>query len=88
MGTPNSHWLRRVTVGANLTRRSNITASLRSINGYGGFATQVGTNIAFAYHRSFAHGDLYLNYGTPAAGTTLHRFIVKYVFRVSGEAGS
>ena len=88
LGTPNSQWLRRVTIGANLTRRSNLTASLRSINGYGGFATQTGTNIAFAYHRSFAHGDLYLNYGTPAAGTTLHRFIVKYVFRVSGEAGS
>ncbi len=87
-GTPNSQWLRRLTLGANLTRHSNLTVSLRSINGLGGFATQTGTNLALAYHRSFAHGDLYLNYGTPAAGSTLHRFIVKYVFRVSGEAGT
>jgi len=88
-GALDSQWLRRISLGAPLGAESNLSVSLRSINGLGGFAPQAGTNLAFAYHRRFANGDeLFLNYGTPAAFSTLHRFILKFVFHVNGDAGT
>jgi hypothetical protein len=88
-GVLDSQWLRRVSIGAPLGAESNLSVSLRSINGLGGFAPQAGTNLAFAYHRRFGNGDeLFLNYGTPAAFSTLHRVILKYVFHVNGDAGT
>ena len=32
--------------------------------------------------------ELFMNYGTPAAFSTLHRFILKFVFHVNGDAGT
>lgn len=88
-GMPNSQWLRRVSLGDSLGPESNLSLSIQSVNGLGGFATQTGTNVAFGYHRRFASGDeLYVNYGTPAAFKTLNRFIIKYVFNVGGDAGT
>jgi hypothetical protein len=88
-GALDSQWLRRVSIGAALGPDSNLSVSLRSINGLGGFAPQAGTNLALAYHRRFASGDdLFLNYGTPAAFSTLHRLILKFVFHVNGDAGT
>ncbi len=83
-----SQWLRRVSIGALLGQDSNFTISVRSINGRGGFALP-GTDFAAAYHRRFRNGDeLFVNYGTPAAPYTLHRLIMKYLFRFGGEAGT
>jgi hypothetical protein len=88
-GVLDSQWLRRVSLGAPLGAESNLSVSLRSINGLGGFAPQAGTNLAFAYHRRFRNGDeLFVNYGTPAAFSTLHRIVLKYVFHVNGDAGT
>ncbi|HEY7994489.1 MAG TPA: hypothetical protein VID24_09770 [Candidatus Eremiobacteraceae bacterium] len=88
-GVLDSQWLRRISVGESLGVESNLSISLRSINGLGGFAPSTGTDVALAYHRRFASGDeLFLNYGTPAAFSTLHRLTVKYVFHLGGEAGS
>jgi hypothetical protein len=88
-GALTSQWLRRLTLGFNLPNQSSLSLSLRSINGLGGFATAVGTNVAFSYHRHFVNGDeLYVNYGTPAAPSTLERLIVKFVFHVGGDTGT
>jgi hypothetical protein len=88
-GALDSQWLRRVSLGYDLTSESTFTVSLRSINGYGGFAPMVGTNVAIAYHRLFRSGDeLYVDYGTPASASTLDRLIVKFVFHSSGDIGT
>ncbi len=84
-----SQWLRRVSLGVNITSESTFTVSLRSINGYGGFSPFVGTDLALAYQQRFPSGDqLYVNYGTPAAASTLDRLIVKFVFHAGGDTGT
>lgn len=88
-GALDSQWLRRVSIGAPLGPDSNLSFSLRSINKLGGFAPQANGNLAFAYHRRFGNGDeLFVNYGTPAAFSTLHRLILKFAFHVNGDAGT
>ena len=87
-GMLDSQWLRRVSIGAELGPDENVTLSLRAINGNGGFALP-GSNFAAAYHKRFRSGDeLFVNFGTPAAPYTLDRFIMKYLFRFGGEAGT
>ena len=84
----NSQWLRRFAITRSFGRDASIGLALRGINGTGGFA-QPGTNLSVLYQQRFASQDLlYLEYGTPAAAQTLHRFIVKYVFHAGGESGS
>jgi hypothetical protein len=84
-----SQFLRSVSLGINLTRDSTLTLAVRNINGYGGFATNVGNNLALAYHEHFRSGDeLYVNYGSPAAGATLDRLIVKFIFDAGADAGT
>ena len=82
-----SQWLRRITLGETLGADSNFSIGLRGINGRGGFALP-GLNLAANFHRRFASGDLYINYGTPSASATLNRLIVKYVFHVGGVSGT
>jgi Domain of unknown function (DUF5916) len=87
-GMLDSQFLRRVGIGASLGRDANFSVSLRSINGNGGFASP-GTNLAATFHRHWANGnELYLDYGTPAATSTLNRFITKYVFHVGPLPGT
>jgi len=80
--------LRRISLGEALGDESNLSVSLRSISGTGGFALP-GLNLAASYHRRF-HNDseLFINYGTPAAPATLQRIIVKYIFRAGSGAGT
>jgi hypothetical protein len=88
-GALDSQWLRRISVGYNLSNESTLTVGLRDINGYGGFATQIGNNLAIAFHERFPTGnELYVNYGSPAAGATLNRLIVKFVFHAGADAGT
>ncbi len=87
-GLLDSQFLRRISLGLNLGAVSNITLSLRDISGLGGFATQPGLNFAAAYHAQFRTGDLYLNFGSPSANVTLNRTILKYVWRIGGDAGT
>jgi hypothetical protein len=87
-GGLNSQFLRRVGIGASLSRDANFSISLRSINGTGGFALP-GTNLAATFHRHWTNGnELYLDFGTPAATQTLNRFITKYVFHVGPLPGT
>ena len=88
-GVLDSQWLRRVSLGESLGAESNLSVSLRAINGLGGFAQSTGSNVAFAFHRRFSSGDeLFVDYGTPAAFSTLHRLIVKYVMHLGGDTGT
>jgi hypothetical protein len=90
LGAPvsNSQWLRRLTLSKSFGRDSSFGIALRGINGTGGFA-RPGTNLSMLYQRRFASQDLlYVEFGTPAASQTLHRFIVKYVFHAGGETGT
>ncbi len=88
-GQLTSQWLRRVSIGESLGPDSNVSISLRSINGLGGFSPSVGTDVALGFHTRFVNGnELFVNYGTPAAYTTLHRFILKYVIHLDGGAGT
>jgi hypothetical protein len=88
-GSIDSQWLRRVSLGESLSSESNLSIAIRAINGRGGFSPSTGTNAAFAYHRRFSSGDeLFVDYGTPAASATLHRFTMKYVIHIGGDAGT
>ncbi|HZT12040.1 MAG TPA: hypothetical protein VFA29_04530 [Candidatus Baltobacteraceae bacterium] len=88
-GVLTSQWLRRISLNESLGHESNLSLSIRSINGLGGFAPQTGTNLAIGYHRRFTSGnELFADYGTPSAYSTLRRFIVKYVLRTGGDAGT
>jgi hypothetical protein len=88
-GVLDSQWLRRVTLSYNLTSESTFSIALRDINGLGGFATQVGNNLAVAFHDRFKTGnELYIDYGTPAAAATINRLIVKYIFHAGADAGT
>jgi hypothetical protein len=87
-GMLDSQFLRRIGLGASLGRDANVSLSLRSINGTGGFALP-GTDVAATFHRHWANGnDLYLDFGTPAATSTLDRFIAKYVLHVGPLPGT
>lgn len=88
-GVLDSQWLRRISLGYDISSESTASLELRDINGYGGFATQIGNNLAVAYHQRFAAGnELYVNFGSPAAGATLNRLIVKFVFHAGADAGT
>ncbi|HEX3458885.1 MAG TPA: hypothetical protein VHR97_13120 [Candidatus Baltobacteraceae bacterium] len=88
-GVLDSQWLRRVSLGYNISSESALTFELRDINGYGGFATQIGNNLAVAFHQRFSSGnELYVNFGSPAAGATLNRLIVKFVLHAGADAGT
>jgi hypothetical protein len=88
-GALDSQWLRRVSLGYSISNESTVTLGLRDINGYGGFATQIGNNLAFGFHQRFTSGnELYVNYGSPAAGATLNRLIVKFIFHAGADTGT
>lgn len=88
-GELDSQWLRRLSLGYNISSESSFSLELRDINGYGGFATQIGNNLAASFHQRFTTGnELYVNFGSPAAGATLNRLIVKYVFHAGADAGT
>jgi hypothetical protein len=88
-GVLDSQWLRRVSVGYNFNADTSLSVGLRDINGLGGFATQTGNNLAVGFHELFAHGnELYVNYGSPAAGYTLDRLIVKFIFHSGADTGT
>ena len=83
-GAANGQWLRRLSLALPLGQDGNASLSYRVISGRGGFATP-GKNLALALRKKFAGGnELFVNYGTPAAGSTLDRLIVKYLVRVGG----
>ncbi|MDB5042914.1 MAG: hypothetical protein JWN27_3640 [Candidatus Eremiobacteraeota bacterium] len=87
-GTADGQWLRRLTLGESIDANTNFSISLRSISGNGGFAVP-GVNLAGSFHHRFKNdGELFLNYGTPAAYSTLQRVILKYVLRTGGGAGT
>lgn len=83
-----SQWLRRLAFSRSFGRDSSVGIALRGINGTGGFA-EPGTNLSMLYQQRFPSQDLlFVEFGTPAATQTLHRFIVKYVFHAGGESGT
>jgi hypothetical protein len=90
-GVLDSQWLRRISLTYNLSNESTFSVGLRDINGLGGFATQtqIGNNLSLAFHERFPAGnELYINYGSPAAGATLNRLIVKFVFHAGADEGT
>ena len=86
-GVLESQFLRRISIGFNINRSTNMTVGLRGINGIGGFA-QPGVNLAAGLHMRTESGDLYVNFGSPSAVATLDRLIVKYVLRIGADAGT
>ena len=84
-GLSDGQWLRRVSVAMPLGRDGNASIAYRDVSGRGGFATP-GRNLAGSLRKRFANGnELFLNYGTPAASSTLDRFILKYLIRLGGS---
>ena len=80
--------LRAAAVSESLGPDTSVTLAYRAINGRGGFALP-GQNFATAFHTKFKNGsELFVNFGTPAAPTTLDRLIVKYLLRIGGGAGT
>jgi len=90
-GGTNGHdtqWLRRVSLTRSFGRNTSLAIGLRGINGRGGYAMP-GTNLAVSFHERFKNSDeFYVDYGTPAAGSTLHRLIAKFVFHTGGATGT
>jgi hypothetical protein len=87
-GMLDSQFLRRISIGVNVSSSLNLTLGLRDISGLGGFSPEQGLNAAAGLHLRLPNGDLYANYGSPSAYRTLNRFIVKYVLRAGGDAGT
>ena len=86
-GAVDGQSLRRVSFGETIGKDTNLSLSLRDISGRGGFASP-GINLAGSFHRRFKNdSELFINYGTPAANSTLQRFVLKYVLRLGGGAG-
>jgi len=84
----NGQILRSIGVGESLGPTTNMSLALRGINGTGGFATP-GLNFSAGLHHIFNNGsELYANWGSPSATATLDRFILKYVLRIGGGAGT
>ena len=84
----NGQLLRSLAIGESLGADTEITIAYRTINGTGGFASP-GANLATAFHTKFRNGsELFVNFGTPAAPTTLDRLVVKYLLRIGGGAGT
>lgn len=84
----NSQWLRRLTLSRSFGTGASIGIVFRSINGTGGFA-EPGQNLSLLFQERFASQDLmYVEFGTPSATQTLHRFILKYVFHAGGGSGT
>jgi hypothetical protein len=84
IGDLNSQWLRRLSIGYQPDKNTSMSIGLRDVNGTGGYA-QPGLNLGADFHKRFDNGDLYFEYGAPAAISTLQRFIVKYVFSATGN---
>jgi hypothetical protein len=83
-GVADGQWLRRLSFSTSIGPGGTASISYRVISGNGGFALP-GYNFAFGLHKKFRNGnELFANYGTPAANTTLDRFVVKYLFRING----
>ncbi|HEY8320925.1 MAG TPA: DUF5916 domain-containing protein [Candidatus Baltobacteraceae bacterium] len=83
-----TQWLRRVSLTRSFGKNASLAIGLRGINGDGGFAAP-GTNLAISYHKRFADlNEVYFDYGTPAATSTLNRWILKYVFHFGGATGT
>jgi len=80
--------LRRISLTEALGNESSFSLALRSISGNGGFAAP-GVNLAAAFHQRFRNNsEVFVNYGTPAANSTLQRWIVKYLIRIGSGAGT
>ena len=48
-----------------------------------------GINVSASYHQRFTNaGELFINYGTPAANSTIQRVVVKYVLRFGSGSGT
>lgn len=83
-----SQWLRSIALTRSFGKNASLAIGLREINGDGGYALP-GTNLAVSYHQRFNNLDeLYVDYGTPAAASTLNRLIVKYIFHFGGQTGT
>ncbi len=87
-GTLSSQWLRRITVSDAIGPHTSLGLSLRGVNGLGGFVPFAGTNLSASFHREYPSGDLFLDFGTPAAPVTLDRLIIKYVVRIGAAEGT
>ena len=84
-GASEGQWLRRISLAVPLGRDGNASVAYRDVSGRGGFATP-GRNLAGSFRKRFANGnELFLNYGTPAASSTLDRWILKYLIRLGGS---
>jgi hypothetical protein len=80
-----SQWLRSFALTRTFGKSASFAVGLRDISGAGGYATP-GTNLSFAFHQRFSGlNELYIDYGTPAATSTLNRWTVKYVFHAGGS---
>jgi len=83
----NGQTLRRLTLLDAISADQSLGIAYRTINGTGGFASP-GHNLAISYHRQFGNGSsLFVEYGSPAAASTLQRTIVKYVLLLGPGAG-
>jgi hypothetical protein len=81
-----SQWLRSVAVTRTFAKNASFAVGVRDVSGEGGYATP-GTNLSFSFHQRFAGlNELYVDYGTPAATSTLNRWVVKYVVHTGGSS--
>jgi hypothetical protein len=83
-GRSDGQWLRRLSLAFPLGTNGNASLAYRDVSGRGGFATP-GRNLAASLRKRFRNGnEVFVNYGTPAATSTLDRLIVKYLIRLGG----
>jgi hypothetical protein len=83
-----SQWLRRISLDRSLGKDSDISIGYRDISGEGGF-TVPGKNLSVGFHARLSNEDeIYANFGSPEATSTLYRYIVKVILHFGGAAGA
>lgn len=86
--SPQTQWLRRLGVTRSFGRDASLSVAVRSLNGEMA-SSAAGTNLAVSFHQRYKNAsELYIDLGSPAATSTIHRVMAKYVFHAGGPAGT
>ena len=57
-GVLDSQWLRSIALSYSISNESTVSFALRDINGYGGFATQIGNNLAIGFQQQIGRAHV------------------------------
>jgi hypothetical protein len=93
-GHDNIQWFDSLSYVYQISQDSSLAVGVRRVIGEppipngGGNCVGTCSNVSVAYHKRFAHMELYLAYGNPNALTTVPQAIFKLIFYAGAEKGT